>query len=273
MHGACTAHALPARRSLEAPPSRGADLTVRLARDGRDLEAAQKLRFEVFNKELRMGLPVSVATGLDQDIYDGYCDHLLVIDNDAGGVVGTYRLLPASRRPSFGFSSESEFELENIRRSGLNLLELGRSCVAPAYRTGRVIARLFEAIGEYAMAHGTEALIGCASIHGNDASFIRKADAYLNSHHYAGSRYHVLPRRGYDIPGLAQGSEETDAGFFETLPPLFKAYLRLGAKVCGPPAYDRQFGTTDFLILAIVDGIDPRYRRRFFGGGRNVKAC
>jgi putative hemolysin len=273
MHGACTAHALPARRSLEAPPSRGEDLTVRLARDEKDLEAVQRLRFEVFNMELRLGFRGSLRTGLDRDVYDAYCDHLLVIDNESGSVVGTYRLLPASRRPSFGFYSESEFELENIRRSGLNLLELGRSCVAPAYRTGRVIARLFEAIGEFAIAHGTEALIGCASIHGNDASFIRKADAYLGSHHYAGSRYHVMPRRGYDIPGLVQGPEETDAGFFETLPPLFKAYLRLGAKVCGPPAYDRQFGTTDFLILAIVDRIAPRYRRRFFGGARIAKVC
>ncbi len=256
-----------------APPAPAARLTVRLARDGRDLEAAQRLRFEVFNMELRLGLPVSAATGRDADVYDGYCDHLLVIDSETDRVVGTYRLMPMCRRPSFGFYSESEFDLENVKRSGLKLLELGRSCVAPAYRTGRVIALLFDAIGEYADAHGAEALVGCASINGNDASFIRKVDAFLGSLHYAGPRYHAVPRRGYDIPGLGPGSGRPDPGVFEKLPPLFKAYLRIGAKVCGPPVYDRQFGTTDFLILAIVDEIDPRYRRRFFGGGRVAKAC
>lgn len=260
-------------RSPIVPPVPAARLTVRLARDGRDLEAAQRLRFEVFNTELRLGLPVSAAIGRDTDIYDGYCDHLLVIDSETDRVVGTYRLMPTCRRPSFGFYSESEFDLDNVKRSGLNLLELGRSCVAPAYRTGRVIGLLFEAIGEYADAHGAEALVGCASIHGNDAPFIRKVDAYLGSSHYAGLCYHAMPRRGYDIPGLVPGSERPDPGVFEKLPPLFKAYLRLGAKVCGPPVYDRQFGTTDFLILAIVDEIAPRYRRRFFRGGRVAKAC
>ena len=118
-------------------------LELRLASSRSERIEAQRLRFEVFNMELRLGLSSSLASGPDQDTHDGHCDHLLVVDTDRDCLVGTYRLLSFDRVPSFGFYSESEFDLTNVKRSGLRLLELGRSCVALEYRDGRVISLLF----------------------------------------------------------------------------------------------------------------------------------
>jgi putative hemolysin len=162
-------------------------LELRLASSRSERIEARRLRFEVFNLELQLGLTSSLASGLDQDAHDGHCDHLVVVDTDRDCLVGTYRLLSFDRVPSFGFYSESEFDLTNVKRSGLRLLELGQSCVALEYRDGRVISL------------------------------------------------------------------------------LFRGYLRLGAKVCGPPAYDRQFGTTDYFVLAKTRDIVGQYRRRFLG--------
>jgi len=264
MQSACHVEIRTAAAPQAATRIEESRLTVRLAKDASDLLAVQRLRYEVFNQELRLGLAASMLSGLDQDAYDPYCDHLLVVDDAIGKVVGTYRLLLSSRRPSFGFYSETEFELDNIKRSGLRLLELGRSCVAPSHRTGRVISLLFEEIAAYARANGAEALMGCASIHGNDAAYLRSVNAFLRKNHYAGPEHWVTPRRGFDLPGLEGRFEAEESQIFRTLPPLVRGYLRLGAKVCGPPAYDRQFGTTDFFVLVEIDRIVSRYRQRFF---------
>ena len=141
---------LPPRRSSGNPfLLRENGLELRLASGRSEKIEAQRLRFEVFNLELQLGLTSSLASGLDQDAHDGHCDHLLVVDTDRDCLVGTYRLLSFDRVPSFGFYSESEFDLTNVKRSGLRLLELGRSCVALEYRDGRVISLLFRGIAEY----------------------------------------------------------------------------------------------------------------------------
>jgi putative hemolysin len=224
---------------------------------------AQRLRYAVFNMELRLGLASSRATGPDQDTYDGYCDHLLVVDTERDCLVGTYRLLSFDRVPSFGFYSETEFDLSNVKRSGLRLLELGRSCVALEYRDGRVISLLFRGIAEYLRRCGAEALMGCASIHGAGPRNLAAIREMLSRRFLAPPELRVTPRRGYDIPPPPAGTSPDEASAFRALPPLFRGYLRLGAKVCGPPAHDRQFGTTDYFVLAKTADIVQRYTRRF----------
>lgn len=241
------------------------DLEVRVARDESEREAAQRLRFEVFNVELRLGLASSFSCGLDRDAYDAYCDHLLVVDRARGKVAGTYRLLPWDRTPSFGFYSETEFDLDNVKRSGLRLLELGRSCVHPDYRSGRVINLLFQGIAEYAQAHGADALVGCVSLRGNDIEELRAVSTLLRNGFLSDPRLRVTPKRGFDLPGIEDDVPIEPSDVFRKLPPLFKGYLRLGAKTCGPPAFDRQFGTTDYFLLVKTDNVVRRYRRRFFG--------
>lgn len=240
------------------------DYEVRLARDEEDLAAAQRLRFEVFNRELKLGLAGSFAAGLDQDTFDRYCDHLIVVNRRDESVVGTYRLLPSDRVPSFGYYSETEFQLENVKRAGGRLLELGRSCVAPDHRSGRVIQMLFGGIAAYAQARGSETLMGCASVRGNDIDELRGIFSFVHRFHWADSRFRVRPRRGFDLPGIETPVEFDGTEVFRKLPPLFRGYLRLGAKICGPPVFDRQFGTTDFFLILSVRDVAQRYGRRFF---------
>ena len=240
-------------------------LELRLASSRYERIEAQKLRFEVFNLELRLGLTSSLAGGLDQDAHDGHCDHLLVIDTDRDCLVGTYRLLSFDRVPSFGFYSESEFDLTNVKRSGLRLLELGRSCVAMEYRDGRVISMLFRGIAEYLRRTDADAVMGCASIHGTDLPELAAIQAMLSQRFLSDPSLRVTPRRGFDVPPLPRTAPVDETSAFRSLPPLFRGYLRMGAKVCGPPAYDRQFGTTDYFVLAKTRDIVGRYSRRFHG--------
>ncbi len=240
-------------------------LELRLASSRSERIEAQRLRFEVFNLELELGLTSSQASGLDQDAHDGHCDHLLVVDTDRDCLVGTYRLLSFDRVPSFGFYSESEFDLTNVKRSGLRLLELGRSCVALEYRDGRVITLLFRGIAEYLRRCGADALMGCASIHGADLPELATIQEMLSRKFLSETSLRVYPRRGFDIPPLPRSAPVDETSVFRSLPPLFKGYLRMGAKVCGPPAYDRQFGTTDYFVLARTRDIVARYSRRFLG--------
>jgi len=238
-------------------------LELRLASSRSEKIEAQRLRFEVFNLELRLGLTTSLTIGLDQDAHDGHCDHLLVVDTDRDCLVGTYRLLSFDRVPSFGFYSESEFDLTNVKRSGLRLLELGRSCVALEHRDGRVISLLFRGIAEYLRRTDADALMGCASIHGTDLPELSSIQEMLSQRFLSDPSLRVTPRRGFDIPPQPRSARVDETSSFRSLPPLFRGYLRLGAKVCGPPAYDRQFGTTDYFVLARTRDIVARYSRRF----------
>ena len=257
---------LSARRSSGNPfLLRDNGLELRLASSWSERIKAQRLRFEVFNLELQLGLTSSLASGLDQDAHDGHCDHLLVVDTDRDCLVGTYRLLSFDRVPSFGFYSESEFDLTNVKGSGLRLLELGRSCVALEYRDGRVISLLFRGIVEYLRRTTADALMGCASIHGTDLMELASIQEMISQRFLSDPSLRVTPRRGFDIPFHPRTAVVDNACTFRSLPPLFRGYLRLGAKVCGPPAYDRQFGTTDFFVLAKTRDIVGRYSRRFLG--------
>jgi len=240
-------------------------LEIRLATSRSERTEAQRLRFEVFNLELQLGLTSSLASGLGQDAHDGHCDHLLVVDTDRDCLVGTYRLLSFDRVPSFGYYSESEFDLTNVKGSGLRLLELGRSCVALEYRDGRVISLLFRGIAEYLRRTGADALMGCATLHGTDLPELAAVQKMLSERFLSEPGLRVTPRRGFDIPPLPRSAPLDETSAFRSLPPLFRGYLRLGAKVCGPPAYDRQFGTTDYFVLAKSRDIVGRYSRRFLG--------
>jgi putative hemolysin len=257
---------LPTRRSSGNPfLLRDGGLELRLASSRSERIEAQRLRFEVFNLDLQLGLSTSLASGLDQDAHDGHCDHLLVVDTDRDCLVGTYRLLSFDRVPSFGFYSESEFDLTNVKRSGLRLLELGRSCVALEYRDGRVISLLFRGIAEYLRRTNADALMGCAGIHGTDLPELATIQAMLSQRFLSDPSLRVTPRRGFDVPPIPRSAPFDETSAFRSLPPLFRGYLHLGAKVCGPPAYDRQFGMTDYFVLAKTRDIVSRYGRRFHG--------
>ena len=234
--------------------------TARFATTRGDLEAAQRLRFEVFNLELGEGLQASYRTGRDEDQYDERCHHLLVEHAETGRVVGTYRLMTRDMAGAAGFYSEAEFHLETLPQAILEEgVELGRACVAADHRTGRVIYLLWKGIARYLAWNNRRYLFGCCSLPATDPG--------------VGLRVHLqLADEGHLFDGVVSRATRTcscSGGEIPSgevaLPPLFKVYLDMGAKVCSEPAIDREFGVVDFLIVLDVDALSDRTKRRMFG--------
>jgi putative hemolysin len=230
---------------------------VSLAVDDSEIREAQRLRHQVFAEEMGARLS-SVLPGHDIDLYDPYCDHLLVRELTHGEVVGTYRILPpdAARRVG-SYYSEQEFDLTRLDHLRPRMAELGRSCVHPAHRSGGVIARLWLGLADYMTRYGHETIVGCASIGMADGGHIA-ASVYrqMTERHLAPVEWRATPR--YRLP-----VESLDDGQTAALPPLIKGYTRLGAMVCGEPAWDPDFNTADLLMLLPMAQLNRSYARRF----------
>lgn len=232
-------------------------LSVGLANDDEERRAAQRLRWRVFAEELGAKLD-SAEPGIDQDIFDPYCEHLVV--RDGSEVVGTYRLLPPEGAKRIGlYYSETEFDLIRLRGIRARMVEVGRSCIAPGYRSGAVIALLWSGLARYMLAHGHGYLAGSASIGLGDGGHAAAALQRLDEH-LAPLEYRVTPRRAVPF------RNEIPCGR-TSLPPLVKGYLRCGAWVCGEPAWDPEFNCADFFMLLPLARIEARYARHFFGPG------
>ena len=228
-------------------------LEARLARTPEEVHAAQRLRYRVFGEELGADLP-SAMLGIDEDAFDAHCDHLVVIDVVSSAVIGTYRILSsAAARRAGGFYSETEFHLARVQLLP-GLVEVGRACVDPDRRDGAVLAVLWGALARHLQACGYEHVIGCASVPARDggreaASLYRRiAREYLSP-----PQWRVLPRN--PLP-LDQPNDDLTA----EMPSLLRAYLRMGAYVCGPPAFDARFRTADMLVLLPMTRLRQRFR-------------
>ena len=232
---------------------------VSLAVDDGEIREAQRLRHKVFAEEMGARL-ASPLPGHDIDLYDPFCDHLLVRDLTGGEVVGTYRILPpdAARRVG-SYYSEQEFDLTRLGFLRPRMAELGRSCVDPAHRSGAVIARLWLGLADYMTRYGYEYMVGCASIGMADGGHLA-ANVYrrVAAHHLAPVEWHTTPRTRLPVESL--GDDQA-----APLPPLIKGYLRLGAMVCGEPAWDPDFNTADLLMLLPMKQLDRNYARRLLG--------
>lgn len=242
-----------------ALPEQGShhQLHVSLAKDEAEVLEAQRLRYKVFVEELGARLPARIP-GHDIDVYDPYCDHLIVRDHASGKVVGTYRILsPDAARRIGGYYSETEFYLTRLQNLKPNIVEIGRSCIHPDYRSGGVIAMLWSGLAEYMLSRGHEYLIGCASVGMADGGH-NAANLYvqLAEEHLSPLEYRVFPRHRLPFEHLATGHKAV-------IPPLVKGYLRAGAWVCGDPAWDPDFNTADFLVMLPMSRINPRYVRHF----------
>jgi len=230
---------------------------VRLAESDADLRAAQRLRYAVFVEELgATGLSVDHANRLETDQFDPYFDHLLLIDRSKSSasldhVVGVYRLLSQDRAEKLGrFYSDSEYDLTPLRRSGRKLVELGRSCVHPAHRRGAAMLHLWNGLAAYVIERDIQIMFGVASFHGTDVARHAKALTWLHHHHLAPEALRVTakPDHAVAMDILAQDSVERSEAM-AAIPPLIRAYLRLGGFV-GEGAYiDRDFNTTDVCLI------------------------
>lgn len=230
---------------------------TRLARDASDIRAAQALRFAVFNLELNEGLAESLATGFDADPFDEVCDHLLVEHVQTGEVVGTYRLqtgLTASE--NLGYYSEQEFDFRPFEPIRAQLLELGRACVHQQHRNLVVLGLLWKGIASYARDHGARYLCGCSSLTSQDPAVGASAYADLYRKHLVEPPWRTKPLPAFDCPINLLAAEAPK------IPKLLRAYLSIGAKICGPPALDRQFKTIDFLTLIDLHAMSALVRAR-----------
>lgn len=244
-----------------SPASAGASekpqYTVELARSAADILEAQRLRYRVFAEEMGARLKPRVA-GVDSDLYDPYCEHLIVRDETADKIVGTYRILHPDAAARVGnYYSENEFDLIRLNKLRGKIVEIGRSCIDPDYRNGAIISLLWAKLAEYMLNGGHEYLIGCASIGMADGGH-NAANLFVQliEDHIAPPEYRVFPRHPLPFEKLVTGTKAE-------IPPLVKGYLRAGAYVCGEPAWDPDFNTADLFMLLPMTRISKRYARHF----------
>jgi putative hemolysin len=231
---------------------------ARLASTHQEVEAALRLRYEVFNLELDEGLESSHTTGQDEDAFDPVCDHLIITDDSTGAVVGTYRMQTGEMaRRHLGYYSEQEFDFAPYERLRGGLVELGRACVHRDHRTMRVVSLLWRGIAEYAAARGARHLIGCSSLTSQDAALGAAMFERLAARHFVEPGLRTAPLPKFALPPVPRLRDCPPP------PKLLCAYLGLGAKICGPPAIDRAFKTIDFLTLMDCHALPPLVSQHF----------
>lgn len=236
------------------------------ARDIDEVREAQQLRYRVFVEEMgaRLALPRGAPAGHDIDMFDPYCEHLLVRANtggdEPGQVIGTYRVLtPAAAKRVGGLYSETEFDLMRLRPLRGTMVELGRSCVDPQWRSGGAILALWAALGEFMQRNGLDTMVGCASISMRDGGHVAASLwEKLRKTHMAPIEWQVRPRLPLPVEALRRD-------LAVEAPALIKGYLRCGAKVLGPPAWDPDFNTADLPLLMRIKDLPLRYRKHFLG--------
>ncbi len=238
-------------------------ISVSWARHQDEVRAAQRLRYQVFAVEMGATLPI-IRPEHDIDLFDDYCEHLLVTDNASGDVVGTYRVLTPTQAKRAGSTySDTEFDLTRLRGLRERMVELGRSCVHVDHRSGGVILALWGALAEFMARNKLDTMIGCASIpmqspglgSGQAAASIWRQ---IQQTHLAAIQYHVTPR-------LALPVDKLDDSLDIEPPALIRGYLRLGAKVLGAPAWDPDFNSADLPMMMRIADLPPRYLKHFAG--------
>jgi putative hemolysin len=244
---------------------------LRLAQTVEDRDAACRLRFKVFNIEMGEGLESSYQTGLDTDKFDLFCEHLLVEEKSSRRIVGTYRMQSgetAARR--FGYYSEQEFYFAPYEPLRSGILELGRASIDREHRTPEVLTLLWRGIAQYATDMGLRYLIGCSSLNSKDPC--EGWQMYHQLEHFRVSpEFATEPTAAYACPTEQEGAtaqlapvdSESALPSLPKVPRLLRTYLAIGARICAPPAWDREFGTIDFLTLLDLQMLSPSARNHF----------
>ena len=246
------------KESVRLVVSASAQYATRVARTEAEIRAAQALRYEVFNLELNEGLAESHATGLDADPFDAVCDHLLVEHVPSGGIVGTYRLQTGTNAgKNLGYYSAQEFDFSPFEPMRREIVELGRACVHKQHRNLVVLGLLWKGIADYAKARGGRYLIGCSSLTSQNPAEGASAYSELCRKNLADTAWRTRPLAAYECPLDAVTEEKAE------IPKLLRAYMTVGAKICGPPALDRHFKTIDFLTLLDLESLTPLAKARF----------
>lgn len=252
-------HANPLVLGTVTPVRNKPRLEARFVRHERELRAAQRLRAEVFGSEY--GVRFDHAEGLDADHFDTFCDHLNVYDTANDLLVATTRLLTSEHaRLAGSFYSAHEFDMTAVERLPGRVLEIGRTCVHSDYRSGAAITVLWSALADYLMRQDFSYLVGCASISLRDGGHNFAAIMpELREKHLVEPALRVVPRRAV--------LSDTPASVPASLPPLLKAYLRMGCRIGGEACWDPEFQCADVFVLLDVAAMSARYAQRFLKAG------
>ncbi len=247
------------------PLSQRNNLVVSLASSMEEVKAAQSLRFRVFAEEMGAELPSS-DMGLDRDHFDTYCHHLIVRDTHSGEVIAYTRILTDSQAKLAGrYYSESEFDLHHIHDFNGKIMEVGRTCVHRDYRSGAAIGVLWSGLAQFMVENRFDYLMGCASIPiTHDGLSIRTLYEYLRHKYLSSDDARVYPKTPMPA-SLFSLPEQSDIDWQKTmpLPPLLKAYMRLGAEICGEPCWDPAFNVADVFVLLDRRRLNARYAKHF----------
>lgn len=255
------------------------NITVRLAQTDAEIDAAQDLRYKVFYEEYKATPTAEMAAKKrDFDKFDAHADHLVVVDERGGPknprIVGTYRLLDRAVAEKYGqFYTSGEYNIDPILKSGATVLELGRSCVMPEFRTQPVLQLLWQGIADYVLEHNIEMLFGCASFPGTDPKALARPLSYLYHNHLAPAdmRPVALPERYVQMNMIAK-EELNPREVIRELPPLIKGYLRIGSLIGDGAVIDEQFNTTDVCIMLHTDLVTKHYKKHYERKGNKTFA-
>ena len=246
---------------------------MRLAQSADEVRRAQQLRFEVFNLELGEGLAESYASGLDVDFFDEFCDHLIVQELATSEIVGTYRLQTGQlAAANLGYYSEREFDFSPYEPIRCETIELGRACVHVDHRNFNLLHLLWRGISRYAVDRNARFLIGCSSISSQEPA--EGLETYRElKHHLVEPELRTQPRPAFRVVAETHNLRWCKTCAVQQPPAptttpgassrLLRAYLAIGAKICGPPAIDCDFGTIDFLTLLDLHALPGIVRAHF----------
>lgn len=245
--------------TVQVPGIADGRYVAKLVETTEEFEAVLRLRSEVFRREI-----AGADDGTDFDEFDLRCEHLIVTDRSTGLAVGTYRLNSYdSASGTAGFYASGEFRLGGLSPEVLeNAVELGRACIAKEHRNSRVLFLLWKVLANYLVARGKRYLFGCCSVFTQDG---RMASKILQQLELTGCMHDSFRVTPLDENRVIPGGFDPSAMAPVDLPPLLKIYLRIGCRVCGEPALDREMGTVDYFVVFDLESIEPRYRKLFFG--------
>lgn len=241
------------------------DFEVKIAENDAEVRLAERLRYEVFKLEIGNAPPDEDE--IDADAYDKLCDHLIVIDKTINKVIGTYRLLRGTQvDEKLGFYSEKFFDIARIKKLARQfpVVELGRSCIYKEYRTKPVMNLLWSGIARYITDYNIRFLFGSVRLRTDDPQEVATVFQFLKDKYYAAEEFRVHPRqeKQFDLIGIHAAVEHPKL-IFRTLPPLMKGYLRVGVKVCGPPAHNPDLNSVVIFILLDTEHIASAYKQHY----------
>lgn len=246
------------------------DIIVRLARDEYEIRQAQALRYHIFYEEFHARPTQAVlAEKRDFDAFDDYAEHLVVIDTTITdrdrAIVGTYRMMGEAGAAKAGrFYTSDEFDISKLLNKGPGLLEMGRSCVLPAYRTKAVLQLLWQGIAEYVAYHKVRYLFGCASFHGTDPKIYADEISYLYHNHLAPEEFRPVGIKNPEINMNMTPMDNIDVmRVIRNLPPLIKGYIRIGGVVGNGVFIDYDFDTVDVCVILSTNLISDNYLKHY----------